>query len=101
MKLFITTDYGIREFQYYDGTPINSDGLGYLEFFTLRGTQEYIYKVRVKNLNDCIYSINKSISLAGEYGRTALIIDSDKLTGFNIEKDGGGYVYVTTDPRSV
>lgn len=95
MKLFITTDYGIREFQYYEGTPTNSDGSGYLEFL---GIQEYIYKVHVKNLNDCIYSINKSIAWAGYCSHTALIIDSDKLANFNKEKDAIGYVYVTTNP---
>ena len=98
MKLFITTNYGIREFQYYEGTPTNSDGSGYLEFFTLRGTQEYIYKVHVKNLNDCIRSINKSVAWAGDCGHTALIIDSDKLVSFNREKGGGGDVYVTINP---
>lgn len=98
MKLFITTNYGIREFQYYEGAPTNSDRSGYLEFFTLIGTQEYIYKVHVKNLNDCIQSINKSIAWAGDCGHTALVIDSDKLASFNKEKDGGVDVYVTTSP---
>ena len=97
MKLFITTDYGIREFQYYDGTPTNSDGSGYLEFFTLRGVREYIYKVLVKNLNDCIRSINKSIAWAGSNSHTTLVIDSDKLASFNKEKDSGGDIYVTID----
>lgn len=98
MKLFITTDYGIREFQYYEGTPTNSDGSGYLEFFTLRGIQEYIYKVHVKNLNDCIHIINKSIAWEGGCGHTALVINSDKLANFNREKDVGGDIYVTANP---
>ena len=98
MKLFITTNYGIREFQYYEGTPTNSDGSGYLEFFTSRGIQEYIYKVHVKNLNSCIHSINKSIAWAGDCSHTALVIASDKLASFNREKDDGGDVCVTINP---
>lgn len=98
MKLFITTDYGIREFQYYEGTPTNSDGSGYLEFFIFTGIQEYIYKVNVKNLNDCVRSINKSVAWAGDCGHTALVIDSDKLASFNRDKGNGGNVYVTANP---
>ena len=95
MKLFVTTDYGIREFQYYDGTPTASAGVGYLEFYCVGGT---IYKVRTNNLIDCVNVLNKSIAWAGQASHTALIIDSDKLVNFSKEKDCGGHVYVTTNP---